>query len=202
MLLWPWDAAKQFERHHEAMGRRGRDVKALLVEWYASAIALIVVAGLTAYVIHGITPDRAYKAAVAWFASAIALVLTAYVTHWITLEPRPDCKTSPTAESWAPDRAYKATVFKKDCNMSESIFYSVRVDAFSPPERHSFFTTRELEAAVWSEPLPPELTWSTPRQLEITMATARLGGRLTERVGDSLTIIRIFEPKPAAFPYD
>jgi hypothetical protein len=175
-------------------------VKALLVEWYASASALIVVAGLTAYVIHGITPDRAYKTTIAWFASAIALVLTAYVTHWITLGPQPDCKTSSTAESWAPDGAYKATVFKKNCNMDESIFYSVRVDAFSPPERYSFFATRQLEGP--DHPPPPELTWSTPRQLEITMTTARLSGRLTERVGDSLAIVRIYDAKPAAFPYD
>ncbi len=62
-----------------------------------------------------------------------AVGVTAYVTHWITAGPEQYCKTTSTAESWAPDRAYKATVFKKDCNSGESIFYSVRVDAFSPP---------------------------------------------------------------------
>ncbi len=129
--------------------------------------------------------------------------LTAYVTHWVTLGPEQYCKTSSTAESWAPDRAYKATVFKKDCNLGESIFYSVRVDAFSPPERGAWFTTRELEpGVVWpDQPQPPDLTWSTPRQLEITMTTTTLGGRLTEHVGGSLTIVRIFDAaKPAAFP--
>jgi hypothetical protein len=129
--------------------------------------------------------------------------VTAYVTHWVTLGPEQYCKTSSTAESWAPDRAYRATVLKKDCNLGESIFYSVRVDAFSPPERSAWFTTRELEADVWpDQPRPPELTWTTPRQLEITMVTMTLGGRLTEHVGDSLTIVRIFNAaKPDAFPF-
>jgi len=132
----------------------------------------------------------------------IAVVgLTAYATHWITLGPEKYCKTSSTAESWAPDRAYKATVFKKDCNLGESIFYSVRVDAFSPPERTPWFTNRELEADVWpEEPRPPNLIWTTPRQLEITMATKRLDGRLTEHIGNELTIVRIFNAmKPDAF---
>ena len=133
----------------------------------------------------------------------IAVVgLTAYGTHWITLGPEQYCKTSSTAESWAPDRAYKATMFKKNCNLGESIFYSVRVDAFSPPERTSWFTNRELEADVWpEEPRPPGLIWTTPRQLEITMVTTTLGGRLTEHIGDDLTIVRIFNAtKPDAFP--
>jgi hypothetical protein len=64
------------------------------------------------------------------------------------------------------------------------------------------FTTRELEADVWpDQPQPPELVWSTPRQLDITVATTTLGGRLTEHVGDNLTIVRIFNAaKPDAFP--
>jgi len=76
------------------------------------------------------------------------------------------------------------------------------VDAFSPPERMAWFTTRELEADVWpDQPQPPELARSTPRQLEITVATTTLGGRLTEHVGDDLTIVRIFNAaKPDAFP--
>src|ERR1700746_3846190 len=96
----------------------------------------------------GRTRERPLK-----FAIALVVVagLTAYWPHWIPLGPERYCKTSSTAESWAPDRAYKATVFKKDCNLGESIFYSVRVDAFSPPERHSFFTTRQLEADVWPD---------------------------------------------------
>jgi hypothetical protein len=144
--------------------------------------------------------------AMATYAKVGALIvvvgLTAYVTHWITAGPEQYCKTYATAESWAPDRAYKATVFKKDCNLGESIFYSVRVDAFSPPERMAWFTTRELEADVRpDQPRPPELTWSTARQLEITTVTTTLGGRLTEHVGDGLTIVRVFNAaKPDAFP--
>jgi hypothetical protein len=127
--------------------------------------------------------------------------LTAYVTHWITLGPEKYCGTSSTAETWGPDRAYKATVFKKDCNLGETIFYSVRVDAFSPPERFAWFTIRELEADLQGQPRPPELIWSTPRQLEITMATRTVDGRLTESIGDDLTIVCIFDAaQPGAFP--
>jgi hypothetical protein len=128
--------------------------------------------------------------------------LTAYITHWITLGPEQYCRTTSTSESWSPDRAYKATVLKKDCNLGESTFYSVRVDAFSLPERMAWFTTRELEADVWPEaPLPPDLGWSTPRQLEITMTTTTLGGRVYEHVGDGLTIVRIYNAaKPNTFP--
>lgn len=132
----------------------------------------------------------------------LALGVTAYISHRMTLGPEAYCETSSIAESWAPDRAYKATVFKKDCNLGESIFYSIRVDAFSPPERMAWFTVRELENDAW--PAPPELpkvTWSAARQLEIVSGTKTLGGQLSELAGDNLTIIRIFSPlTPDAFP--
>jgi hypothetical protein len=132
--------------------------------------------------------------------AVIAVInLAAYVSHWATLGPEANCKTSSMAESWAPDHGYKATVLEKDCNLGESILYSVRLDAFSPPERTAWFTTRELETDDRAQ--PPELDWSSARQLEITMATRTLGGRLTEHVGDHLTIVRVFSAaKPDAFP--
>ena len=59
-----------------------------------------------------------------------ALGIVAYVSHWMTLGSAAYCKTSSIAESWTADRAYKATVLMKDCNLSESISYSVRSRRF------------------------------------------------------------------------
>jgi hypothetical protein len=136
------------------------------------------------------------------FALGVTAYITAYISHWLMLGPEAYCKTSSIAESWAPDHAYKATVLKKDCNLSESVFYSIRVDSFSPPERIAWFTVRELENDT--RPEPPNLTWSTARQLKIMSTTKTLSGRLSEHVGDDLTIERVFSPlTPDAFPnYD
>jgi len=128
-----------------------------------------------------------------------ALGATAYISHWMTLSPEAYCKTSSIAESWAPDHAYKATVLKKDCNLSESLFYSIRIDAFSPPGRMPWFTLLELENDT--RPEPPKVTWGAARQLEIVSATETLSGRLSEHLGDDLTVMRIFSPlSPNAFP--
>src|SRR5215467_255827 len=67
--------------------------------------------------------------------------LTAFITHWRTLGFEWYCKTTSTTETWSPDRAYQVTLLKKDCHQGESIFYSVRVHAFSPPNRTGWFLT-------------------------------------------------------------
>src|ERR1700761_8538651 len=105
----------------------------------------------------------------------VSIGLTSCITRWLTLEPEHYCKTSPAGESWAPDRAYKATVLQKNCNLYESVFYSVRVDGFSTPERTAWFTTTELEVDD-DHTQPPELVWGTPRQLEIAVTTTALSG--------------------------
>jgi hypothetical protein len=91
----------------------------------------------------------------------MALCATAYISHWMTLAPEAKCKTSTVAENWTPDHAYKATVLEKDCNLSETISYSIRVDAFSPPERVAWFTLRELENDA--RPEAPQVTWTAAR---------------------------------------
>jgi hypothetical protein len=125
-------------------------------------------------------------------ALVFALGIVAYVSHRITLGPEAYCKTSSIAESWPADRAYKATVLMRDCNLNESISYSVRVDAFSPPPRLGWFAVLELESDT--RPEPPKVKWSTARQLNIVSETRALGGRLSQQVGDDLTIIRTFLP--------
>ncbi len=120
---------------------------------------------------------------------------------WGLLPSGPSCVTSSQAEIWTPDRAYKATLSKKDCNMSESIFYSVRVDAVSPRAgRPKWFTIRNIDTDEYPEN-PPQLAWAAARQLEITMPTRTLRGTVTEHVGDDLVVARVFAAtKPDAFP--
>src|SRR5713226_1222384 len=106
-----------------------------------------------------------FSGMVALFALA---TLGAVQLAWGLLPSSLTCVTASQAEIWAPDRAYKATLSKKDCDMSESIFYSVRIDAVSPPVgRPKWFTVRELDTDERPEH-PPQLTWAAPRQLEIT----------------------------------
>src|SRR5262249_31665445 len=95
------------------------------------------------------------------------------ITHWRTLGFEWYCKTTSTTESWPPDRAYKATVLEKDCHQGERIFYSVRVHALLPPAPpRQLTTTLELDGGEWPGAIgPPDLSWSNPGQLEITMTT-------------------------------
>jgi hypothetical protein len=132
------------------------------------------------------------------FAKAGALLLafaaTAYSSYYVTRPAAANCKTSTLAELWTPsDHAYKATLLKKDCNLGESIFYSVRIDALSPPAERGWYTIREIEGDAWPIPdAPPQVVWVAARQLEITMDTKALHGRLTEKI-DDLTVVRVFE---------
>lgn len=128
------------------------------------------------------------------------LALTASVAYCVGHPIGQNCSTSLVTESWATDRAYKIALSKKDCNSGESIFYSARIDAFSPPLRAAWFTVRELDDDEYPE-RAPALTWTGSRQIEINMPTRTLNGRLAEHAGDDLTIIRVFTAsKPDAFP--
>ncbi|HWE76716.1 MAG TPA: hypothetical protein VG328_26355 [Stellaceae bacterium] len=132
-----------------------------------------------------------------------AIGVTAYVTSAFMRSPDYYCTTKPITELWTSDRAYKATLFEKNCNSGESLFYSVRVDAFSPPLRRGWFNNTEIEydARYDVADSPPALRWATPRQLEIKMKTYTLSGTLKSHNGDDLTMVRIFEPEaPDTFP--
>ena len=84
--------------------------------------------------------------------------------------------------------------------MEETIIYSIRIDAFSPPLRLAWFTTRNIENDERPKQ-PPKLLWITSRQLEITTTTRTVNGMLAEHVGDDLIVVRKFvASKPDAFP--
>jgi hypothetical protein len=131
-----------------------------------------------------------------------AFILTIYATSYISKLPESNCTTSPISSLWSDDRAYEATILKMDCNMSETIFYSVRIDAFSPPLREAWFTKQEIESDEFPVPSePPSIRWIDSRHLEITMKTKTIGGMLNEHVGHDLIITRTYiASSPSAFP--
>lgn len=131
----------------------------------------------------------------------VALIaVTVYTTSYLARLPESNCSTSPVSELWSEDRVYKATILMKDCNMGETIFYSVRVDAYPPPPRRGWFTKREIDNDERPSE-PPAVRWEAPRTLLIEMKTRTLVGSMREHVGDDLTIVRVFAAQaPDAFP--
>jgi hypothetical protein len=134
-------------------------------------------------------------------AAAAALVtVTAYTTSWLTRSLESTCSTKPISGTWAQDRAYKATLLRKDCNLSETIFYAVRIDAFSPLLRHAWFTIEEIGDDE-RPPAPPTLRWTGAQNLAIEMVTKTLRGSLVRNVGQDLTTSVTYVARlPMAFP--
>jgi len=128
------------------------------------------------------------------------IALTAYASSYIARLPESNCHTTPVSDLWSDDRAYKATVLVKNCNLDETIFYSVRIDAYSPPLRLGWSTHEVIE----SDERPfevPTVRWKEPRTLAIEMETKTLRGSIELHVGDDLTIVRTYIAKtPEAFP--
>jgi hypothetical protein len=106
-----------------------------------------------------------------------------------------NCSTATIATTWSPDRAYQASMLEKNCNMGESLFYSVRIDAKSPPLRRGWFVPGyELENDLVHPTTPPSMKWATDRRLEIDVATRTLAGSLELSSGDDLTVVRNYVP--------
>jgi len=118
---------------------------------------------------------------------------TVWLIVYIARLPESNCVTTPVSEYLAPDRAYKATVLEKDCNMRETFFYSVRIDAYSPPLSTAAFFRFELESDT-VEQNPPVVHWAEPRRLEVLVKTHTLAGTLTNHVGQDLILMRTYEP--------
>ena len=106
-----------------------------------------------------------------------------------------NCKTVTVATSWSPDRVYEASLLEKNCNMGESLFYSLRMDALPQPGRRGWLVTGyELENDLDHPASPPAMKWATPRRLEIDVVTRTLAGSLERSVGDDLTVVRRYVP--------
>jgi hypothetical protein len=120
-----------------------------------------------------------------------AFIITIYVTEYVARLPESNCTSSPISSLWSSDHTYKATLLKKDCNLGETIFYSVRLDKPSTRTDREWFFVEEIEADPYpAETPPPEMKWDLHR-LEIDTAAEMLSGAMERREGD-LTLIRSY----------
>lgn len=127
---------------------------------------------------------------------AVAICAAAF----LVFRKGPGCTSALLTEMWSADRAYSAALHKKDCNQGESILYSVRVDAHSPPLRIDWSSNYELRNDKYPDQAP-SLLWRSDRELEITVKTRTLRGKLQVNAGDDLTITEAYDPSdPNAFP--
>jgi hypothetical protein len=119
-----------------------------------------------------------------------AFALTIYLTSYISRLPESNCTTSPVSELWSSDKNYKATLLKKDCNLSETIFYSVRID-----KPGAWFLRVELEEDPYpAQASEPAMRWDM-HKLEIDIPAEKFSGSIEHREGN-LTIVRTyFSPK-------
>ena len=129
------------------------------------------------------------------------LALAARFEWYVARLPEPDCTTSVLSEAWSSDHAYKAAVLEKVCNLRESVFYSVRVDAPATPLSRGWFVPGfELENDTYPKAVPL-VRWAKPRELEIEVPTRTLAGTLVVSVGEDLTVVRRYAPtEPGAHP--
>jgi hypothetical protein len=124
-------------------------------------------------------------------ALVFGFALTIYLTSYLSRLPESNCTTSPAVDLWSADHAYKATLLKKDCNLSETIFYSVRVD-----KPGAWFLRMEIEQDPYpAQAIEPVMKWDS-HKLEIEVPAEKISGSIERREGD-LTIVRSYiHPKP------
>ncbi len=129
-----------------------------------------------------------------------AVVLGGYVISFVSRLPESNCSTKQVSEVPSPDHAYKATLQLKNCNMGESLFYSVEIEARSPPAKFAWRNRYELEDDEYPGHAPT-VTWATNRRLEIVLKTLTLSGSVQVHTGDDLTVVRRYLPSaPNTFP--
>jgi hypothetical protein len=128
------------------------------------------------------------------------MAITAYITSWLARGPEQYCSTEAVTEFWSQDRAYKAALLIKNCNLGESIFYRVRVDAMSPPLKRGWFKYIDLDDDERPDALP-SIRWDGPRLLSIEMQTRTLRGSIAQNTGEDLsTSVTYIAKIPTAFP--
>jgi hypothetical protein len=121
-------------------------------------------------------------------ALVLAFILTVYLTSYISKLPESNCATEPVSSLWTNDRAYKATLLKKDCNLSETIFYSVRID-----KPDDWFLRVEIEEDPYpAQAAEPAMKWDSHR-LAIDIPAEKFTGSIERREGD-LTVVRTYIP--------
>ena len=123
---------------------------------------------------------------------AVALLAAAYRA----LVAGPGCSTVQESELWSADRAYKATLLKKQCSAAfagEAFFWKVRVDKPEPTASGGWFLVWEIENDKAFDPDPPAMRWDGARVLKVDVSTDRVRGDLTSHI-DDLIFVRTFAP--------
>jgi len=128
-------------------------------------------------------------------ALVFAFALTIFLTSYISRLPESHCATGAISSLWSSDQVYKATLLRKDCNLGETVFYSVRID-----KPGGWFLRVEIE----EDPNPaqssePTMRWDS-HKLEVDIPAEAFSGSLERREGD-LTVVRSYiHPKPNPSP--
>ena len=119
-------------------------------------------------------------------ALACGFGFTVYMVSYFSRLPESNCTTNPVSDLWSGDRIYKATLLKKVCNLSETVFYSVRLD-----KPDTWFLVLEIEQDPYPAPASePAMKWDLHR-LEIQIRAENFSGSIERREGD-LTVARSY----------
>jgi len=119
-------------------------------------------------------------------ALAFTFALTIYLTSYISRLPESNCTTAPVSSSWSHDRAYEATLLRKDCNLGETVFYSVRIDRAG-----AWFLRLEIEQSPFpDQAVEPAMKWDA-HKLEIDIPAETFSGSIERRAG-ALTVVRSY----------
>jgi hypothetical protein len=111
---------------------------------------------------------RQMKRWIKFAAFVFAFALAIYLTSYISRLPEANCTTGPVSSLSSGDHVYKATLLKRDCNLGETAFYSVRID--SPGE---WFPSVAIEEDPYpTQAVEPTMKWDS-HKLEIKIFRQR-----------------------------
>ena len=128
------------------------------------------------------------KGWIEFVALACGFALTIYLTSDFSRLPESNCTTTPVSDLWSSDNSYKATLLKKNCNLSETVFNSVRIDKLG-----AWFLMIEIEQNPYpAQAFEPAMNWDS-HKLEIDIPAEKFSGSIERREGD-LTVVRSYIP--------
>lgn len=137
--------------------------------------------------------------------SAIFFILLVFTcitaAFWSQEKSDVRCESITLREQWSSDRVYKATLLRKSCNFSETVFYSLRLD-FTGSKTSSGWYVSGFDLEIDEYPrADPEIIWVNSRKVQVLIHTRTLNGTLSRNVGSDLIFVRSYIAKePLVFP--
>jgi hypothetical protein len=123
---------------------------------------------------------------------AVAFLVTIYATSYFSRLPESNCTTSEVLSISSADHLFKATLLLKECNIAETVFYSVRVEKAGGATDRGWFLIAEIEQDPYpARPSEPRLRWHE-HKLGIEIPAKAYKGFIERRVQDDLTIVRSY----------